>query len=129
MPEVEAPFVRRLTELRSVRGVAAPRRAHVIDAVTKGTLPLTSDVAHAKAPVCSQCGQVGHIAQVCRSKGRFWKTGESRARDRVRQLSEDKGQGSEGEYELRWIRAREGRSISSEFVWGYCIQRLEGSQP
>ena len=49
MPEVEAPFERRLTELRSVRGVAAPRRAHVIDAVTKGTLPLTNDVAHAKA--------------------------------------------------------------------------------
>ena len=50
MPEVEALFERRLTvELRSVRGVAAPRGAHVIDAVTKGTSPLTSDVAHAKA--------------------------------------------------------------------------------
>ena len=48
MPEVEAPFERRLTvELRSVRGVAATRRARVIDAVTKGTSPLTSGVAHA----------------------------------------------------------------------------------
>ena len=53
MPEVEAPFERRPTELRSVRGVTAPRRAHVIDAVTKGTLPLTSDVAHAKAVAVS----------------------------------------------------------------------------
>ena len=51
MPDVgEAPFERRLTvEVRSVRGVAASRRAHVIDAVTKGTSPLTSDVEHAKA--------------------------------------------------------------------------------
>ena len=53
---------------------------------------------------------VGHIAQVCRSKGRFWKTGERRARDRIHQLSKDEGQESEDEYELRWIRAREGRS-------------------
>ena len=50
MPEVKALFERRLTvELRSVRGFAAPRRAHVTDAVTKGTSPRTSDVAHTKA--------------------------------------------------------------------------------
>ena len=39
----------------------------------------------------------------------LWKAGESRARDRVHQLNEDEGQVSEDEYELRWIRAREGR--------------------
>ena len=70
----------------------------------------TDKRCRARKSVCSHCGQVGHIAQVCRNKGRFWKTGERRARDRVHQLSEDEGQESEDEYELRWIRAREGHS-------------------
>ena len=90
----------------------------------------TDKRCRARKSVCSQCGQVGHIAQVCRSKGRFWKTGESRARDRVHQPSEDEGKGSEGEYELRWIRAREGRSAVN--LCGDTASRgarPEGSQP
>ena len=70
----------------------------------------TDKRCRARKSVCSHCGQVGHIAQVWRSKSRSWKTGERRARDRVHQLSEDEGQESEDEYELRWIRAREGHS-------------------
>ena len=47
MPEAEVE--RRAVALRLARSVGSPRRAHVIDAVTKGTSPLTSDAAHAKA--------------------------------------------------------------------------------
>ena len=76
----------------------------------------TAERCRARKSVCSHCGRGGHVAQVFRSEGRFWKTGGSRVKDSVHQLSEDEGREREddliraSEYELRWITAQEGRS-------------------